>query len=94
MQSLYNTLKDNYPLYNYIIDLYFKINLAVFFQTPEFQFYTTAITSPVISELPNSLGIQNIMGGVFEIPWDISFKILPSQIYSFGRNLAARVTNV
>ena len=39
-------------------------------------------------------GIQNIMGGVFEIPWDISFKILPSQIYSFGRNLAARVTNV
>ena len=39
-------------------------------------------------------GIQNIMGGGFEIPWEISFKILPSQIYSLGRNLAARVTNV
>ena len=39
-------------------------------------------------------GIQNIMGGGFEIPWEISFKILPSQIYSFGGNLAARVTNV
>jgi hypothetical protein len=46
---------DNYPLYNYFINLYFKISLTVFFQTPEFQFYTTAITSPVISELPNSL---------------------------------------
>ena len=39
-------------------------------------------------------GIHNIMGGGFEIPWEISFKILPSQIYSFGGNLAARVTNV
>ena len=53
--SLYQHVKDNYPLYNYFIDLYFKISFTVFFQTPEFQFYTTAITSPVISELPNSL---------------------------------------
>ena len=54
-RSLYQHVKDNYPLYNYFIDLCFKISLTVFFQTPEFQFYTTAITSPVISELSNSL---------------------------------------
>jgi hypothetical protein len=54
-RSLYQHVKDNYPLYNYFIDLYFKISLTGFIQTPEFQFYTTAITSPVISELPNSL---------------------------------------
>jgi hypothetical protein len=47
--SLYQHVNDNYPLYNYFIDLYFKISFTVFFQTPEFQFYTTAITSPVIS---------------------------------------------
>jgi hypothetical protein len=60
------------------------------------------ILNSLISNQDIKQGVRSTMGRGFKIsweggskiPWEISFKILPSQIYSFGGNFATSVTNV
>ena len=52
------------------------------------------ILNSLISNQDIGKGLDLPWVGGSKIPWEISFKILPSQIYSFGGNFAASVTNV